>query len=122
MLELLCNKLNHLYESDDIRNYVAEFAEWLDHLNLVQKVLSSKYLQTCHIKCEERRFQLSVTSGKRAKGVTRCGHIEIGHQWYLYGLHNLYKEMYFVFNRICVAVFAFAFLQFQATVTPRFYH
>ena len=28
------------------------------------------------IKCEERISQLSVIPGKKAKGITRCGHIE----------------------------------------------
>ncbi len=28
-------------------------------------------------KCEERTCQLSVIPGKKAKGITRCGHIEM---------------------------------------------
>ena len=51
-------------------------SQWLDYSTLDQRVLGSKNLQTCHIKCEERISQLSVILGKKAKGIMRRGHID----------------------------------------------
>ena len=55
---------------------MARIAEWLDHLTLVHRVPGSKLLSRPVTKCEERISQLSVIPGKKAKGITRCGHIE----------------------------------------------
>ncbi len=59
--------------------------EWLDHLTLVQEYFFNKNVfvwpgfETTFkpvTKSEERISQLSVISGKKVKGITRCGHIE----------------------------------------------
>ena len=65
------------------RNYniiVTGMTELIDHSTLDQRVPVRNHLQTCGMKCEERICQLSEIRGKKAKGITRCGHIERKHQ------------------------------------------
>ena len=51
-------------------------AEWLGRSTLDQRVVGSSHSPDLLQKCEESICQLSVIPGKKAKGITRCGHIE----------------------------------------------
>ncbi len=70
------------------------------------------YLQTYHIKCEQGICQLSVTPGKKAKGVKRCGNIDRKDQGRPARLVYLYSgPLHFVHNWLnrtkIVTVFAY---------------
>ena len=51
-------------------------AGWLDHLTLVSKGRGFETTFRPVTKCWERISQRSAIPGKKAKGITRCGHIE----------------------------------------------
>ncbi len=79
------------------------------------------HLQTCHIKCEERISQVSSIPGKKAKGMTRCAHIEWknqGHysiilpiQWAVCALH---------INQYLTKITSIFFYQLQQLLTVWF--
>ena len=56
--------------------YTAGMAQWLGRSTLVHKVEGSSYGPDLLQKSVRRVFANSLYPGKKAKGITRCGHIE----------------------------------------------
>ncbi len=68
-------------------------AKWLDHLTLVKRVLGSK-LPSDLSPSVRRICQLPVIPEKKAKGITRCGHIKRKDQGYTARLVYLFSGLF----------------------------